>query len=34
MRDELFATVDAITRRHLQDERKRIWPVTGTTVSS
>ncbi|HXH82509.1 MAG TPA: ABC transporter ATP-binding protein [Candidatus Tectomicrobia bacterium] len=30
--DEPFAAVDAITRRHLQDQLKRIWQATGTTI--
>jgi NitT/TauT family transport system ATP-binding protein len=30
--DEPFAALDAITRRHLQYELKRIWQQTGTTI--
>jgi NitT/TauT family transport system ATP-binding protein len=30
--DEPFAALDAITRRHLQDELKRLWLQTGKTV--
>jgi NitT/TauT family transport system ATP-binding protein len=30
--DEPFAAADAITRRHLQRELKRIWEATGKTI--
>ena len=30
--DEPFAAVDAITRRHLQYELRRIWQATGKTI--